>query len=58
MLLIYYNHMIYQEHWLVPDHLGSLNISDNFLSIGTSGMDNHELLLGRPYGAWLWYSLL
>ena len=36
-----------QEHWLLPDHLGVLN---NFLSVGTSGMDSHELLLGHPYG--------
>ena len=34
----------------LPDHLGALNISDNFLSVGTSGMENHEILLGRPYG--------
>ena len=39
-----------QEHWLLPDHLGALNISDDFLSFGISGIDNSDLLLGRPYG--------
>ena len=39
-----------QEHWLLPDHLGALNISDDFISVSVTGMDNSELLAGRPYG--------
>ena len=41
-----------QEHWLLlPEHLGALNnISNEFLSIGVSGMDSGELLTGCPYG--------
>ena len=39
-----------QEHWLLPEHLGALDISDDFISIGVSGMDSSELLAGRPYG--------
>ena len=39
-----------QEHWLLPDHIGALNISNDFLSIATSGMDSSELILGCPFG--------
>lgn len=39
-----------QEHWLLTEHLGALDISDEFISIGVSGMDSSNLLLGRPYG--------
>ena len=39
-----------QEHWLLTEHLGALNLSDDFLSVGVSDMDSHELILGRPYG--------
>ena len=41
-----------QEHWLLPDHLKALNISDSsdLLSVGVSGMDDSELILGCPCG--------
>ena len=39
-----------QEHWLLSEHLGSLNISDDFLSWGITGMDSCEFLQGRPFG--------
>ena len=41
-----------QEHWLLTEHLGALDIlvSDEFISIGISGMDSSNLLPGRPYG--------
>ena len=39
-----------QEHWLLTEHLGALDISDEFISIGVSGMDSSNLLSGRPYG--------
>ena len=39
-----------QEHWLLQDQLGLLNVNSDFLSIGVSGMDSSKLLLGRPYG--------
>jgi len=39
-----------QEHWLLSEHLGSLNIPDDFLSWGISGMDSCEFLHGRPFG--------
>ena len=39
-----------QEHWLLTEHRGALNLSDDFLSVGVSGMDSHELILGHPYG--------
>ncbi len=50
-----------QEHWLAEAQLGTLcNISANVAFTGTSGFDNDEVLLGRPYGgcAILWNSLL
>ena len=42
--------LLVQEHWLLPELLGALDISDEFLSVSVSGMDNSELLVGRPYG--------
>ena len=41
-----------QEHWLFREHLGSLNNSNDFLSVGVSGggMDSSEILVGRPFG--------
>ena len=39
-----------QEHWLLSEHLVALDISDEFISIGVSGMDSSDLLVGRPYG--------
>ena len=39
-----------QEHWLLKEQLGSLLISNDFLSIANSGMDSFKLLKGRPYG--------
>ena len=40
-----------QEHWLFREHLGSLNISNDFLSVGVSGMDSSEILVGHPFGS-------
>lgn len=39
-----------QEHWLLPELLGALDISDEFVSVSVSGIDNSEILAGRPYG--------
>ena len=39
-----------QEYWLLLDHLSALDISDDFISVGVSGMDSSDLLAGRPYG--------
>ena len=39
-----------QEHWLYRDHLEALNISEDFLSVGVSGIDSSEILLDRPFG--------
>ena len=39
-----------QEHWLLSEHLGTLDISDEFISIGVSSMDSSDLLVGRSYG--------
>ena len=52
ILLKAYDLISIQEHWLLPDHLGALNISDDFISVGVSGIDtcNSELLVGRPFG--------
>ena len=45
-----YDLIFIQERWLLPDHLGALNISDDFISVGVSGIDTSEVLVGRPYG--------
>ena len=47
-----YDLIFIQEHWLLPDHLGSLNISDDFISVGVSGIDTSKVLVGRPYGGY------
>ena len=39
-----------QEHWLLHENLDSLTISDDFLSVGVSGIDCSILLTGRPFG--------
>ena len=40
-----------QEHWLLRDQLHLINnISSDFLSVSVCGMDNSELVCGRPYG--------
>ena len=39
-----------QEHWLLNDHLTNLIIDDNFSFTATSGINDSELILGRPYG--------
>ena len=39
-----------QEHWLLRENLNSLIISDDFVSVGVSGMDSSILLSGRPFG--------
>ena len=45
-----------QEHWLLRDQLYLINnISPDFLSVSVCGMDNSELVCGRPYGG---YSIL
>ena len=49
--------MFLQETWLLPSTQNKLNgINKNYCSHGISGMDNHNLLQGRPYGglAFLW----
>ena len=35
---------------MLQDHLSTLDISDDFISIGVSGRDSSDLLAGRPYG--------
>ena len=40
-----------QERWLLNDQLQKIHeISPDFLSVGVSGMDNSELVFGRPFG--------
>ena len=39
-----------QEHWLLHDHLNSLNFSSDVLSVAVSGMDDTDLILGCPFG--------
>ena len=39
-----------QEHWLLRENLDSLTISDDFLSVGVSGIDSSILLTGCPFG--------
>ena len=39
-----------QEHWLLHDHLNSLNFSNDVLSAAVSGMDDNDLILGCPFG--------
>lgn len=38
-----------QEHWLLHEQLSLLNVNNDFLSCGVSGMDSSDLL-GRPFG--------
>ena len=33
-----YDIIFIQEYWLLPDHLGALNIPDDFISVGVSGI--------------------
>ena len=40
-----------QEHWLLHEQLNFLNIENDFLSMGVSGMDSTKLLYGRPFGS-------
>ena len=37
-LLNYYDLCLIQEHWLLPSHINKLNLSNDFLSAGISGM--------------------
>ena len=39
-----------QEHWLLHDHLNSLNFSSDVLSVAVSGMDDTDYILGHPFG--------
>ena len=39
-----------QEHWLFNEQLHNLNIDNEFLLCGVSGMDSSVLLHGRPFG--------
>ena len=39
-----------QEHWLHHNHLNSLNLSNDVLSVAVSGMDDNDLILRRPFG--------
>ena len=41
---------LFQEHWLLHDHLNSLNFSNDVLSVAVSGMDDIDLILGCPFG--------
>ena len=54
MFQSYLNYMhdlcLIQEHWLFHDHLNSLNFSNDVLSVAVSGMDDTDLILGRPFG--------
>ena len=39
-----YDLCLIQEHnWLLPNHINKLNLSNDFLSAGISGMDDSEL---------------
>ena len=49
-LLNSYDLCLIQEHWLLPNHINKLNLSNDFLSAGISSMDDSESLLVRPYG--------
>ena len=49
--------LLLQETWLMPNNQDRLqSINRNYYSYGTSGMQNYELVTGRPYGglAFLW----
>ena len=39
-----------QEHWLFQENLDSLRTSNDFLSVGVSGMDSSQFLAGLPFG--------
>ena len=39
-----------QQHWLLHEQLSLLNINNDFLSSGVSGMDSSNLILTRPFG--------
>ena len=39
-----------QEHWLFEEQLNLLNIHNDFLYTGVSGMESTRLLHGRPFG--------
>ena len=49
-LLQLHNLCLIQEHWLLHDHLNSLNFSSDVLSVAVSGMDDTDLILGHPFG--------
>jgi len=58
-LLLNYDILFLQEHWLSDNQLSDLNLLNvKFLSHAVCGFDNKEVLLGRPYGgcAILWRS--
>ena len=39
-----------QEHWLLNEHLNYLNVCDDFIVVGVSGMDSETFVCGRPFG--------
>jgi len=39
-----------QEHWLLDEHLNDLNVCDDFIATGVSGMDSESYICGRPFG--------
>ena len=53
--------LLLQETWLLQGNLQKLNdINKNYASHGLSGVDENEILLGRPYGGlgFLWKNTL
>ena len=39
-----------QEHWLLDEHLNDLNVCDDFIETGVSGMESESYICGRPFG--------
>ena len=39
-----------QEHWLLNENLNDLNICDDFIVVGVSGMDSQTFVCGCPFG--------
>ena len=49
--LLHFNDICFiQEHWLFEEQLNLLNIHNDFLYTGVSGMESTRLLHGRPFG--------
>ena len=39
-----------QEHWLLDEHLNDLDVCDDFIATGVSGMESESYICGRPFG--------